>query len=277
MQILSGPISIHPKSVLSEVKAAGLGNLIQYLDVLYAQAFFANCEYGILHALDEASDKYQKQLECAGCFFSVSRMALQESLFMNCARLYDKKGEVSLYGLLDCCRELEQKISGRAVELYSKRPGFDPARPVRHFLKDSEERFYRDEVRSQRAFDFLADGAWKFPAELRLSVNELLDLFGKRMNGMSKTTDMLREQRNRIYAHSGMESLNYDAFAEENGLTIGQVADLISCALDITGEIYALITGICRPPEAGNVNDIEGLLRLTKLGWDTVNKHAVGE
>ena len=275
--MLQGPIPSLPKSVVDAVEAAGLKDLLQYLDVLYPQVLYANCEYRILRDLSEASDEYQAQLECAGCFFSFSRMALQESLFMNCARLYDKNSDVSLRGLLERCREFEREISHRAVELYSKRPDFDPERPVRHFVAENEECFYREEVKSQRAFDFLVDETWKSPVKLQLSVDELVELFCKRINGMSKTIELLREQRNKIYAHNGAESLYYDAFAEENGLTVGQITDLIGCALDITREIYALITNVCLPSETRNVNDVKGLLRLTKLGWGVANRRIVAE
>lgn len=271
MLTIQGLGSQLPKSILDAIDAAGLGDLLRYLDALYTQGFYARCEYDILDAWSKVSYEYQDQLECAACFFSFSKMALQESLFMNCARLYDKNSSINLYELNKHCNSFKRQISSRAIELYGDHPGFIPGKPVLHCVTTAEERYYPDEVKSQHAFDCFARDGWESPVELRLSIDEMLDLHVKKLNSMSKLVDKVRDQRNKIYAHSDTELLDYDAFVDENGLTIGQVASLVDCSLDITREVYAQITGVNRPRAARNTKDIVGLLELVKLGLDAVS------
>ena len=75
---------------------AGLLELFERCSYLYNEAFYANTELAILREVSKASSDYENEVSCAGCFFSFTQLALTESCFMNCARLFDTKSEVSI-------------------------------------------------------------------------------------------------------------------------------------------------------------------------------------
>lgn len=75
---------------------ADLLELFERCSYLYNEAFYANTELAILRELSKASSGYENEVICAGCFFSFTQLALTESCFMNCARLFDAKSDISI-------------------------------------------------------------------------------------------------------------------------------------------------------------------------------------
>lgn len=80
---------------------AGLLELFERCSYLYNEAFYANTELAILRELSKASFDYENEVICAGCFFSFTQLALTESCFMNCARLFDAKSDISIGNLIE--------------------------------------------------------------------------------------------------------------------------------------------------------------------------------
>lgn len=80
---------------------AGLLELLERCSYLYNEAFYANTKLAILRELSKASSDYENEVICAGCFFSFTQLALTESCFMNCARLFDAKSDVSIGNLIE--------------------------------------------------------------------------------------------------------------------------------------------------------------------------------
>ena len=94
---------------------AGLLELIKHCNYLYHEAFYAfyaNTELAILRELSKASSDYENEVICAGCFFSFTQLALTESCFMNCARLFDAKSDVSIGNLIE-------EVSSHSAEILS--------------------------------------------------------------------------------------------------------------------------------------------------------------
>lgn len=80
---------------------AGLLELFKRCSYLYNEAFYANTELAILRELSKASSDYENEVICAGCFFSFTQLALTESCFMNCTRLFDAKSDISIGNLIE--------------------------------------------------------------------------------------------------------------------------------------------------------------------------------
>ena len=93
--------SDHTVEAAKNVKDAGLLELLERCSYLYSEAFYANTELAILRELSKASSDYENEVICAGCFFSFTQLALTESCFMNCARLFDAKSDVSIGNLIE--------------------------------------------------------------------------------------------------------------------------------------------------------------------------------
>lgn len=278
-----------PRDVSVAVERADFLGFIEQCYFLYSQAFAANNELAIYRALHEAPAKFKRDVICAPCFFAYFQLCLIESCFMNCARPYDANGDLSLRSLLCGVKERSGDFDNRACELNLQRPGFEADKPIRHKLASDEERFYLEEVEQQRKWDELALNlgrpsdsaenearssiAYRSPVVVAMTSAELVDLWTKRLSGLNRVTDHLREQRNKIYAHSDFEALNYDALVDGAPITIGDAQKLIDFALDITIELCAIVSGIVWPRKAGNCNDVEGLLNYVNLGMAAADRN----
>lgn len=130
---------------------AGLLELFERCSYLYNEAFYANTELAILRELSKASSDYENEVICAGCFFSFTQLALTESCFMNCARLFDAKSDISIGNLIEEVSSHSTEIDALAISIFSDRPNFDRLNPIVHPLAEDEERFYPKEVESQRS------------------------------------------------------------------------------------------------------------------------------
>lgn len=251
---------------------AGLLELFKRCSYLYNEAFYANTELAILRELSKASSDYENEVICAGCFFSFTQLTLTESCFMNCARIFDAKSDVSIRNLIEDVSSHSAEIDALAISIFSGRPNFDRLNPIVHPLAEDEERFYPKEVKSQRSYEKLFGNHYEM-VTVCITTNDLSNLWRKRLNGLNKPTAMLRDQRNKVFAHSDMEALNYDELVRRLPLTYGEIQKLIDFALDVTIELLAKITGIEKDRLPKNCNDILGLLKYVEVGMKAVKQH----
>ena len=258
--------------VAAEVENAGLLDLAERCYFLYQQALYANVELTILRELCEAPTSYNRDVLCAPCFFSFARMAIVESCFMNCARLFDGGSDISIDALLKDCKSMTAEIDARACALFSERPGFDKTKPIRHTLAADEERFFRAEVDSQRSFESLCNVDSPGPALIYIDAAGLIDLWYKRLNGLKKLTSRLREQRNKVFAHSDFEALDYDGLSKKFSLKVAEMQQLIDFALDCVIETSTIISKTGWPRSMHNADDLRGLLNYVDIGMKWVEK-----
>lgn len=272
--------------VAQRVDDAGLLDLVEYCHFLYEQAFHANTELEIYRAMMKAPSQFESDVICAPCFFGVVRMCLVESIFMNCARLYDSSGEISLGTLIELAGKRAESIDVRARALGSGRLSFDADKPIAHALAADEERFYQEQTSEQRKWDDVLSEVGRRDSEnvlegtkrqtcrstvvASVTAAELIDLWTKRLNGLSKLSDNLREQRNKVFAHNGIESLGYEDLIEKSPLKFGDVQRLVDLALDVTIGLVEITSGVLWPRKPVNANDIEGLLSYVDMGMKSL-------
>lgn len=211
---------------------AGLLELFERCSYLYKEAFYANTELAILRELSKASSDYENEVICAGCFFSFTQLALTESCFMNCARLFDTKSDVSIGKVIEDVSSHSAEIDALVISIFSDRPNFDRLNPIVHPLAEDEDRFYPKEVESKRSYEKLFGDHYEM-VTVCITTHDLSNLWKKRLNGLSKLTDMLRDQRNKVFAHSDIVALNYDGLVRRLPLTFSEIQKLIDFALDL--------------------------------------------
>lgn len=248
-----------------------LHELLDHCSHLYQEAFYANTELAIVREVSKASTDYDHDVLCAGCFFSIAQLTLTESCFMNCARLFDGNSTISIGRLLEEASSYLAEIEGCAVSIYGGRPDFIESKPIVHPLAQDEERFYPKEVEAQRSFEDLFDAPHK-DVRIHITAQELLNLWNKRLNGLNKLNNILRKYRNKIFAHSDIEALNYDEFVKRLPLTYSEIQKLIDFALDLTIELTGIITSVQKPRLPVNYNDIQGLLNYVNAGMEAVEQ-----
>lgn len=245
--------------------------LLDHCSHLYQEAFYANTELAIVREVSKANTDYDHDVLCAGCFFGFAQLALTESCFMNCARLFDANSTINIGSLLEEASSHLAEIEDSAVSIYGDRPDFVESKPIVHPLVQDEERFYPKEVEAQRSFEDIFDAPHK-EVRIHITAQDLMDLWKKRLNGLSKLIDILRKHRNKIFAHSDIEALNYDEFVERLPLTYGEIQKLIDFALDLTIELTGIISNVQKPRLPVNYNDIKGLLNYVNAGMEAVEK-----
>lgn len=250
---------------------ACLHELLNLCSYLYQEAFNANTKLAIVREVSEATTDYDRDVLCAGCFFSFVRLTLTESCFMNCARLFDGNSTISIGSLLEEASSHLAEIEGSAVSIYGGRPDFVESKPIVHPLAQDEERFYPKEVEIQRSFEDIFDAPHK-EVRVHITAQDLINLWNKRLNGLKKLTDILRKHRNKIFAHSDIEALNYDEFVKRLPLTYGEIQKIIDFALDLTIELTGIISNVQKPRLPVNYNDIQGLLNYVNAGMEAVEK-----
>lgn len=257
------------------VEKSGLLDLVERCDFLYQQAFCANAELAILFDLKKLPGGYEREVICAPCFFNCARIALADSCFMNCARLFDRDGDVAIGALLKMCAAVSGEIDARACDIYGKRSGIDGCKPIKHALARDEERFYRRDAERQRGIDKLFGDNRGDAVYVRMSAVELIELWQKRYNSLSKLTGRLRTQRNKVFAHNDAASLDYESFVSKFPLTFGELQQLIDFALDVTTGTLAAVAGDNRPRLPINVEDLRGLLNCVNTGVKAVEQQTV--
>ena len=261
--------------VAEKVEKSGLLDLVECCDFLYQQAFYANTELAILFDLKKLPGEYEREVICAPCFFSCARIALADSCFMNCARLFDRDGNVTIGALLKMCASASVEIDARACDVYGKRSGIDGCKSIKHALARDEERFYFRDVERQRRIDNLFGDNRGDAVYVCMSAVELVELWQKRYNSLSKLTGRLRTQRNKVFAHNDAVSLDYESFASMFPLTFGELQQLIDFALDVTIGTLAAVAGDNRPRLPINVEDLRGLLNCVDTGMKAVEQQTV--
>lgn len=256
----------------AEVEQAGLLDLVAHCDFLYQQALSANAELVILRVLRDAPKRFGRDVLCAPWFFGYTRIALVDSCFMNCARLFDDGSDIWVGGFIKNCGKMAGRIDGRVRDVYGDRPSFDSEKPIRHPLAAQEEMFYQNEVDAQRDIELLFGGGRHEPVYVGMDAGTLIELWQKRLSGLSKLRDSLRTHRNKVFAHSDSDALDYDRFVEQYPLTYAEMQRLIDFVSDVTIEMYALITGVERQRSPRGIDDVLGLLKYVDAGMEAVEQ-----
>lgn len=258
----------------AEIEEEGLLGLVERCDFLYQQAFYANAELAILFDLKKAPGEYEHEVICAPCFFTCVGIALADACFMNCARLFDGVGNVTVGTLLKMCASMSTGIDARASAARREHPDFDSEKPIKHPLASDEERFYPQDVELQRCDEQLFGDGHHEPVFVNMTAADLIGLWQKRYSGLGKLIERLRKQRNKVFAHNDVATLDYESFVSECPLTFGEMQRLIDFALDVTIETIAAVTGDNRPRSPRNIGDLRGLLDYVDAGMEVVEQQA---
>lgn len=246
--------------------------LIQYARELHQEAFDANQYYLLMQQYWQYQKDYVAEMKLSPTFYNVVYGALLKACFMEIAKLYDQSnGAISIGSFLKQCREntsvFPEYQNDFTVEDNGKVYSFPI--PYQHQLKPEEERFFKDQVESQRAifkaFD-IPDSESK-AVTVGLTFSDFLELYQKRFCSLSKKQDCIRERRNKIYAHNDEQRFNdMDSILRKNPITYPDIQELIDFALDCTGLILGALTGECPARQYANLDDWDNTLWFAQLG-----------
>lgn len=138
--------------------------------------------------------------------------------------------------------------------------------------RPTKKDFFLEEVKNQQHIEELWGDGERNPAPINLDTASLVELWRKRLNGLSKLTDRLRGQRNKVFTHSDREALDYGGLVEKLPITYGDMQRIIDFALDVTIEMNAAVSGVVWPRLMGGSNDLRGLLNYVNAGMGWVER-----
>lgn len=247
-------------------------HIVKLAEELHREAFDANSYYLIMKQYTQSRAKYKEAMSISPAFYSVVYDALQKACFMEIAKLYDKSNDtVSIGSLLKLCVENKDYFSEyrEIIEIEDDGVQYEFPTKYQHWLKPEEERFYADEVRNQRELlkIFGVEDADNNPVQVDLTFSEFVELLQKRFRSLSKKQEAVTVQRNKIYAHNdGERMLDGDRILQKYPLFYTDIQELIEFALEVTGFVFAVLTGEGKATKYSNIDDWEGTLMLSEKG-----------
>lgn len=227
---------------------------------LFEEAFNANMYWSIIKQYHYLFDQYNRELNCSPAFHSVVYRSLVESLMVTLSRLYDENSSAisTQYFYSEIRKQKDLLCEGKGN--------------VKHLLNRNEEQFYVDEVKFQKGvcekYSFEYTGT-----TVELTVEKLLELYGKRLKSLKDTVNNLKLQRNKIYAHNDKEiDFNIENILNRYPIAEEDVDNLLSFILDFSSFCIELFTGISKTYDLVGINDLEitlDLIREAKIYQET--------
>ena len=245
--------------------------LLKLAEELFREAFDANSYFLIMKQYGKYSEKYKAEMDLSPAFYNIVYNALLVACFMELAKLYDKTGGVFTIGsLLKNCKEnISLFPEYRAVtEIEAEGEKYTLQIPYQHELKPDEERFFEEQVRSQRDILklFNLEYTRETPVVVDLKFSEYLSLYQKKFSALSKKQENIRIQRNKLYAHNDSSRLLEEDISTQAPIHYSDIQELIDFALSVTQLIIACLTDVYKARQYTNIDDWECTLMLAQLG-----------
>ena len=226
--------------------------LIQYAEFCHERAMRANQFWLTIQQFQTFyhADTYQKEIDVSPCFYTVVFNALNNSLILELAKLYDEiTKSIQLKGLL-------QKIRESIARFPKEREIF-----VHNIISSENEELHNNALNEP------------FCCKIPLCPEDELNKLGKRLKEAKHISERLRQLRINIYAHSDSSILeNYEQILKENSLGSAEIETLITLAFDISDFVLVRLTGNYIKREYINSGDLEKSLRFVRYGKEYYEK-----
>ena len=246
-----------------------MNNILSIANMLHNEALEANSYYLIMQQLRKLRAEYDSEIRISGAFFVNTYKAMLDACFMQIAKIYDSnKASLTVGKLLEKCiensslfpeyRECLVKEGGKEKIIYL---------PYKHKVKPNEVHFFE-----KKEHKFFNEKDIKENTNIAYSVvdlkfSELLALFQDNINSLNKILCCIREQRNKLFAHNNEIIINdLNGFLNRNPVSYNDIKTLIDFAFDCTELIIGRITDIQKARQYDNIDDLEGALKLIRLG-----------
>lgn len=220
--------------------------LIQYAEFCHARAMQANQFWLTIQQFRAfyRADAYQKEMDVSPYFYTVALSALNNSLVLELAKLYDENTKsIQLKGLLEKIR--------KNIALFPE----ERELPIHNMVSIENEKLYNIAPNET------------FCCKIPLCPGNELHKLGKRLNEARHISERLRQLRIKIYAHSDNKILeNYEQILRENSLGNHEIETLIALAFDIADFVLVRLTGNYIKREYINSDDLEKTLRFVRYG-----------
>lgn len=220
--------------------------LIQYAEFCHERAMQANQFWLTIQQFRTLyhSASYQKEIEVSPYFYTVALKALNNSLILELAKLYDENTKsIRLKALLGMIKEnIARFPKERDISVHS-------------IINSENEELHTDALNET------------FYCKIPLCPEDELNKLGKRLKEAKHISERLRQLRIYIYAHSDIHILdNYEQILKENSLGGNEIETLITLAFDISDFALVRLTGNYIKREYINDDDLEKTLKFVRYG-----------
>lgn len=220
--------------------------LIQYAKFCHDKAMQANQYWLTIQQFQTFYQEglYQNEIKVSPCFYTIVLMALNNSLILELAKLYD--ADTKSLRLRDLMNKIRENI-----ELFPTEKEI-PVSNVVHF----ENGEIQNDSPNEAVF-------CKITFDPKTELNNL----NTRIKETKDIWERLRQLRIKIYAHSDNDILkNYGQILANNSLGENEIETLIKLAFDIADFVLVKLTGEYIHREYTNSDDLERTLRLVRCG-----------
>ena len=181
--------------------------LLKLAEELFREAFDANSYFLIMQQYGKHSKNTRRRWIYLRHFITLSTMLYRLLALWNLQSCTTKTGGVFTIGSLlkDCQANISLFPEYRAIkEIEVDGEKYTFQIPYQHELKPDEERFFEEQVQSQREILklFDAEHTRETPVVVDLKFSEYLSLYQIKFNALSKKQKNIRIQRNKLYAHN---------------------------------------------------------------------------
>lgn len=239
--------------------------IISIANGLWQQVLNVNSYYLILKQYNDYFKDYEDEISMSSAFYSLAFQAMQDALFAELSKLYDKtKGVINLKYLLNICEENKCLPEYRE---FSGENGDKVKGAYLHRIKNGEEWYFKDYIEKENEIRELFGSPNKGELIKEMCASEYIDFLVMQYNSINTITERLTKQRNKIYAHNDGElKFNVKECLENNPLYLSDIQKLIDYAFDVTRFVIGALTGVEKATTYININDWKGTLDYVKLG-----------
>jgi hypothetical protein len=240
-------------------------NIIHLANNLYEETFWANSYWNLLQQIQDQLGNYYEEINVSPCFYNLIHNALLKGMLMEIAKLYDTNG-LSLHGLLD--------------EINPERADQDVIRvlneiPIRHQVTEYDCVHFIQEVEQYWAICDSLNKEHSYPI-VELSYQAYFNYLTKQICTINKSIVNLREQRNKLLAHNGVEyNFDYKTINKKFPLVKSDVDKLMEYAFELTTLIIEKFTGVSKSHTSIDIDDWERTIELVREGQRVINEEYI--
>lgn len=240
--------------------------IVKIAEELFQEAINANSYFLILEQYDENYRDYVNELLMSPAFYSIAYLAMQNALFLELSKLYDRtKDTINLGYLIKLCEENKCIPENRTLKT---KDGKIQKIPYIHKIREEEKWYFKDYSSGEQELGELLINTNKPDLfYVKVTASEYIGFLGKQYNALNKITENLKNQRNKIYAHNdGKLGFDLKDFLDQNSLCNLDMQKLIDYAFDVTRFVIGALTGTEKGTSYKNINDWRGTLDYVRIG-----------
>lgn len=252
------------KKLLEVIIAMTKDEILHLANGLYEEALLAQTYFSFIKQFNafNSIDKYNAEINVSQCFYQISYGAWLKALVMELAKMYDTDKK---YNTLKVLQEVLQEIKpeehfcGSNLEMF-----LENDKQIYFPIKPSELKIIPEQYGA--LYEAFVSEETKI-IHLQLPYEECKKFFNKKWCSINKERGKLRQHRNQVFAHNGIEAnFDFEHANKDYPLRYSDIECLIDYAMTLTRFVIGMLTDVSKPTQYSNSNDWEATLITVREG-----------